>query len=116
MKEISESTNDKNKLETTKTPNPDFSFDTNILDGVLSTLFKNVDSMNIDNNTKDDNENNDEDTYSNNNYDDLDLYLLDEKGNNVCDHIEKVNTTLHKINDSIQEFISIYSNIHGKKT
>ena len=58
------------------------------------------------------NVNNEEDT-SSMDYNNLDLYLLDDKGNNLCDHIQNIDTTLNKINNSIQELISVYKITHA---
>jgi len=86
--------------KTTNTPIP--GPDVNILDNVLKSLFKGFNnSASTPNN--DDTESAYEDLQ-------LDLYLLDEKGNNLCDHLQNVDTTLNKINNSLQECISIYKN------
>jgi len=85
----------------TQTDSP---LNTQILDNVLSSLFKGLGSI-------EQNVNNEEET-SNTEYTDLDLYLLDDKGNNLCDHIQNIDTTLNKINNSIQELISVYKIKH----
>ena len=88
--------------KTTNTPIP--GPDVNILDNVLKSLFKGF------NNSESSAPNNNDDTDSV--YEDLelDLYLLDENGNNLCDHLQNVDTTLNKINNSLQECIAIYKN------
>ena len=87
--------------KTTNTPIP--GPDVNILDNVLKSLFKG-----FNNSTSTPNNNDDTDSV----YEDLelDLYLLDENGNNLCDHLQNVDTTLNKINNSLQECIAIYKN------
>jgi hypothetical protein len=87
--------------KTTNTPIP--GPDVNILDNVLKSLFKGF------NNSASSTPNNDD---TDSVYEDLelDLYLLDEKGNNLCDHLQNVDTTLNKINNSLQECIAIYKN------
>ena len=81
-------------------------FDTKILDNVLSSLFKGFNHSESEQNNKDDTDSVYEDL-------ELDLYLLDESGNNICDHLKNVDTTLNKINDSIQEFMSVYKATHS---
>jgi len=88
--------------EETQTASP---LNTKILDNVLSSLFKGLGSI-------EQNVNNEEDT-SSMDYNNLDLYLLDDKGNNLCDHIQNIDTTLNKINNSIQELISVYKITHA---
>ena len=87
--------------KTTNTPIP--GPDVNILDNVLKSLFKGFNNSASTSNNNDDTDSVYEDL-------ELDLYLLDENGNNLCDHLQNVDTTLNKINNSLQECIAIYKN------
>ena len=77
--------------------------DINILDNVLSSLIKNIGS--IQNETQKDEIN---DTHSNQSkkINDLDLFLLDEKGNNICDHLCNINKNLNTLNKNIDLLVS----------
>ena len=96
----------KEKLSKDNTNNDD-----NLLNSVLSSLIQNMTSIKKnDNNNQSDNESDNETESSE--YLDLDLYLLDEEGSNVCDHIRTLNENLLNINTSIKEFTNLYKTIH----
>ena len=81
--------------------------DINILDNVLSSLIKNIGSIQNEtqNETQKDETN---DTHSNQSkkINDLDLFLLDENGNNICDHLCNINKNLNTLNKNIDLLVS----------
>ena len=92
-----------------------------VLDNVLSNLFNSIDpamlnnltnmaksvvnntsqSNNIEKEEQCDEEEEEEEL-------DLDLYLLDEEGNNICDHLTTLNNTLTKLHNTIEKFTTFY--------
>ena len=106
----------------------DSNIEPNLLDNVLSNLFNNVnpemmgtisklaekmlqtkDSSSIYENVndkdshKDDKYNEDEYVDDDDDEIDLDLYLLDESGGNICDNLITINSNLTKLNDTLEK-------------
>jgi len=89
----------------------------NLLDSVLGNLFNsnlmqkisslhenqtsNQDSSQSNQSTEVPQDSDDEDI-------DLDLYLLDERGNNICDHLENINNTLVHLQETFETFSKHY--------
>jgi hypothetical protein len=93
----------------------------NVIDNVLSNLFNSLDptmltgltkmAENVINNTSQSNNIEKEEQCDEEEEEeelDLDLYLLDEEGNNICDHLTTLNNTLTKLHNTIEKFTTFY--------
>jgi len=86
----------------------------NLLDSVLGNLFNSnlmqkISSLNENQKSNQDSSQSTEVPQDSDDEDiDLDLYLLDERGNNICDHLENINTTLVHLQETFETFSKHY--------
>ena len=99
--------------------------DNTLLDNVLSNMLNNMDPNMMSDITKlagnifSNQETSNTEEHSNDDEEeevDLDLYLLDEEGNNICDHLHSINTNITKLNDNIEKLTNFYIKSQSKSS